>query len=40
MLVVVQFDAAINEFSAALKLVKEPKEEAILLWRRCEAFFK
>ena len=33
-----QFDTAINEFSAALKLVKDPTEKALLLWHRCDAF--
>ena len=33
-----QFDTAINEFSAALKLAKDSTEEALLLWHRCDAF--
>ena len=35
-----QFDAAINEFSMALKLVRDPREETRLLNCRCDAFLR
>ena len=35
-----QFDAAINEFSMALKLVRDPREETRLLYCRCDAFLR
>ena len=36
----VQFDAAINEYSMALKLVRNPREETRLLNCRCDAFLR
>lgn len=35
-----QFDAATNEYSKALRLVRDAKEEARLLRNRCDAFLR